>query len=355
MNNGLKIYTDFSTFEQNNLKNLNPILSFHWNNLTLEEISAGKRNEASPISLVTNPAEADWFVLPMYWSYYLWNNKANLHQAIQLAKLAQKHNKQIIVWYRGDLIPILPFENAIMFLPGMLRSTPNSNQRACPVFVGDPALLFNHHEVSYREKKDKPTVGFCGYASISAVKFFWSVLKGFQLNAASRLGKYEYEGVPIIPATLTRARALNRLSQQSRVETRFVIRDKYYGNKFQEKSATTDDAAQTFYSNIYETDYTLCLRGYGNWSYRFYETLACGRIPVFIDTDCVLPLASTINWQKYCVWVNKSELKYIAEKIADFHSSLSPADFVERQIACRKLWEEHLTLNGFMNHLQEYL
>jgi hypothetical protein len=216
-------------------------------------------------------------------------------------------------------------------------------------------VFFNGDKVLYREKNGKPTVGFCGYASINTVKFLWSVARGLQLNAASRLGKYEYEGVPIVPATITRARALDLLARHSKVETRFVIRDKFYGNKLHNDSAVISDDSQTFYSNIYETDYTLCLRGYGNWSYRFYETLACGRIPVFIDTNCVLPLDSNIDWKKFCVWVDKSELKHIGEKIADFHSVLSPRDFIEMQVACRKLWEEHLTLEGFMKHFQEYL
>ncbi len=355
MNSGLKIYTDVSTFEQKSLKNLNPILSFHWSDLDLDEILKGQNNADSPINLTTEPAEADFFVLPMFWSYYLWNDKAKLSEALELAKLARKHGKQVIVWYKGDLIPIIPFENSIMFLPGMLRSRFQPNQRACPVFVNDPAPLFGREKILYREKKDKPSIGFCGYASINTLKVLWSVVKGIQLNAASRLGKYEYKGVPILPATITRARALNLLARHSEVETRFVIRDKFYDNQVQKNPLTVSDASQAFYSNIYETDYTLCLRGYGNWSYRFYETLACGRIPVFIDTDCVLPLNSIIDWKKYCVWIDKSELKQIGEKIADFHASLSPPDFVERQIACRKLWEEHLTLKGFVNHFQEYL
>jgi len=49
-------------------------------------------------------------------------------------------------------------------------------------------------------------------------------------------------------------------------------------------------------------------------SYRLYEALCCGRIPVFIDTDCVLPYDFMIDWKKYFVWVDQSELPLIAEK-----------------------------------------
>lgn len=355
MKTGVKIYTDLSKVEPKKLKNLNPVLSFHWSGFDFSEIPYGKDEKTSPTVLTNDPGEADFFVLPMFWSYYLWNEKAKLEEALGFAKLAREHGKQVIVWYKGDLIPVIPFENSILFLPGMLKSKIQPNQRACPVFVDDPAPVFGQEKISYREKKEKPSIGFCGYASINTLKFLWSIVRGIQLNAASRFGKYEYIGVPIFPATYTRARALNLLAHHSSVETRFVIRDKFYGNEVQKKALTVSDASQIFYSNIYDTDYTLCLRGYGNWSYRFYETLACGRIPVFIDTDCVLPLEPLIDWKKYCVWIDKSELKYVGEKLADFHAALTTADFVEKQIACRRLWEEHLTIDGFMEHFAEYL
>lgn len=355
MNSKLKIYTDTSPLAQSQLKNLTPPLAFHWNNLSPEAISAGESNPASPLNLTRDPDEADWFALPMHWSYYLWNEKANMSEAASLAKLAQKHGKQLLVWYKGDLVPVVPFENATVFLPGLVKSQAKQNQRACPVFIEDPAVIFNGRKVLYREKKDKPSVGFCGYAAVNAVKTLWSIVKGVQLNFSSRLGRYDYQAIPVIPATMTRARALDLLSHNSAVETCFVVRDKYCAERIQKKSLETGGSSHVFFSNIYETDYTLCLRGYGNWSYRFYETLACGRIPVFIDTDCVLPGASTIDWKKYCVWVDKSELRQIGEKIVDFHSSLSASDFVELQMACRRLWEERLSLEGFMNHFPEYL
>ena len=110
-----------------------------------------------------------------------------------------------------------------------------------------------------------------------------------------------------------------------------------------------------FFSNIYDNDYTLCIRGNGNWSYRFYQTLACGRIPIFVDTDCVLPLSTHIDWKKYCVWIDRSDLKQIGEAVTDFHASLSESDFMDLQMSCRALWEEHFTPKGFMDNLKHYL
>jgi hypothetical protein len=297
----------------------------------------------------------------MHWTYYLRNNKNKMSEADRLANLAAKHGKKIIVWFKGDLMPVVPYENALTFLPGIVQSKAKPNQRACPVFVDDPILKFKDKQFFYRKKSDKATVGFCGYAETPFIKTLWGLIRGVQFNLQSLLWKFDYDAVPIIPPTVTRARVLKLLMKQREVETNFVIRSKYFkdSNHFagadSRKGTLPDDGVLKFYNNILESDYVLCLRGYGNWSYRFYETLSCGRIPVFINTECILPAESKIDWRQYCVWVDISEIKYIGEKIADFHNSLSPSQFVELQAACRRLWEEQLTPKGFMNHLQNYL
>lgn len=102
------------------------------------------------------------------------------------------------------------------------------------------------------------------------------------------------------------------------------------------------------------SDYIVCLRGTGNFSARLYETLAMGRIPIFIDTDCILPYDRSINWKDYCVWVDANELSSLPEKVLEFHGNLSEADFLEHQKCCRALWEERLSFSGFFKHFPEH-
>ena len=96
-----------------------------------------------------------------------------------------------------------------------------------------------------------------------------------------------------------------------------------------------------------DSDYVLCSRGFGNYSYRLYESLACGRIPVFVDTDCVLPYDFVIDWKRYCVWVDQSDLDSIPDRVAEFHDDLSPQQFEDLQLECRRLWEKWLAPEGF--------
>ena len=73
---------------------------------------------------------------------------------------------------------------------------------------------------------------------------------------------------------------------------------------------------QEYLHNMIDSDYMLVIRGAGNASFRLFETLCSGRIPVLVDTDCVLPYEEQVDWKQYCVWVDQTELPYIAEKVA---------------------------------------
>ena len=141
------------------------------------------------------------------------------------------------------------------------------------------------------------------------------------------------------------------------VDTNFVVRDAFFGTAVGNDTDTTrmKHLRREYFRNIIDTDYTLCVRGAGNFSYRLYETLSCGRIPVFVDTDCVLPYDSVVDWKKYCVYIDESEIGQIGEKVADFHASLSPADFEELQRSCRKFWEDYISPEGFFRNFHRHL
>ena len=110
-----------------------------------------------------------------------------------------------------------------------------------------------------------------------------------------------------------------------------------------------------FVANLLDCDYALCVRGMGNFSYRFYEALCCGRIPVIVDTDGVLPFDEEIDWRAYAVWVRPEDIEHIGERIAEFHAAISPDDaFQALQRRCRRLWEERLSPPGFFTQLHRY-
>jgi hypothetical protein len=51
-----------------------------------------------------------------------------------------------------------------------------------------------------------------------------------------------------------------------------------------------------------------------------YEALALGRIPVFVDPDCILPFHDRIDWRSYAVWVDARDIRSVPHIVAELHA-----------------------------------
>ena len=152
---------------------------------------------------------------------------------------------------------------------------------------------------------------------------------------------------PVFPSAFHRAKLLHLLEQSRKVTTNFVYREHYRAGAITETAR--DQTTREYYENIRNSDYVLCVRGGGNFSVRLYETLMMGRIPVFVNTDCLLPFPKRINWNNQMVWVEWKDRHRIDEVIAEFHHSITDADFLNLQLSNRKLWKEVLSVSGIFN------
>jgi hypothetical protein len=164
-------------------------------------------------------------------------------------------------------------------------------------------------------------------------------------NMRFRLGNSKNLPQQVIPTTYRRAQLLKICMDDEAIETNFIFRKKYFGGALTDtqKQKTTKE----FYDNLRDSQYVLCFRGAGNFSVRFYEAMAMGRIPVFINTDCLVPLEDTLRWKQHVVWIEYKERHRIADKIKEFHQNMDAAQFIHLQKENRKLWEKKLTLGGF--------
>jgi hypothetical protein len=246
---------------------------------------------------------------------------------------------KIPVFFSGtDATEPLPVEG-VVFRTSVLRSQRLPNELALPAWSEDFLERYLGGELRLRRKQRRPVVGFCG-----------NTMGGLPAPpSGSRLRRLL---TPKAPATSTlrgdhpRMLALQALERDRRVRPNFVLREGFWGH---EDVADRTEQRRIYVENMVESDYVLCARGIGNFSYRLYETLSLGRIPVFVDTDCVLPLEDEIEWRDYCVWVDEADIGRIGDRVIEFHESLDEAAFEERQRACRKLWETHISPQGFFS------
>ncbi len=308
---------------------------------------------SSSLLRISSLDSCDIAVLPMDWAAvrgYHWaakGNKEAARLAYQFADAAQRAAKRLVVFFTGDCgdEPV-PLENAVVFRQSLYRSYRTPNDFACPTFVEDFVDQYFEGNPPVRKKGPKPVVGFCGLSRPVSRK---ERLKEPLYYVAMRLrtgraAVSPYKGIEV------RNRALRLLAESPAVSANFVTQGRGMflnsANVVEEKRALR----KQFVANMEQSDYILCARGSGNYSFRLYETLSCGRIPVFIDTDCVLPFDSQIDWKRFVVWIDESELDRLPEKLADFHHDLSANDFEELQLRCRSLWRERLSAEGFFTY-----
>ena len=211
--------------------------------------------------------------------------------------------------------------------------------------------IYQKEEIDTRQKEILPVIGFCGHTDLSFlkrikedVKFLRENFKRFFQNPF----RSDYE--PLFPSAFERAKLLQYFEQSNKVKTNFIYRKHYRGG-----AITKEQREQTtleYYDNILTSDYVLCVRGAGNFSVRFYETLLMGRIPIFVNTDCLLPFEDKINWKEHVVWVEWKDRHNIAEIVANFHNKLTDKQFEDLQKSNRKLWKEELSVNAMLQNIK---
>jgi hypothetical protein len=204
-------------------------------------------------------------------------------------------------------------------------------EKAWPAWTAD---MLESSRFAPREKSDRPSVGFCGFVGNPISRRLYRLMGRDRKAIGLEL----------------RARLLNRLGRSDRLETRFIYRQSYWAGsagRFHRSTTAQFSARQQFVENLIGCDYAVSIRGAGNFSYRFYEVLSAGRIPLFVNTKCVLPLEDEIDWRQHCVWVEESEMDRAGEILADSHANLTPERFIQMQQSNRRLWEESLTPLGF--------
>ena len=137
---------------------------------------------------------------------------------------------------------------------------------------------------------------------------------------------------------------------KSKISTNFVLRDRFirfYPDDIQQKYRLVD-----YIENMQNNIFILTPRGTGNWSLRLYETMAYGRIPVLYDSDMLLPFSDKINWNEIII-LGKSS-KELEDKVNRWYNK-GPEFIIQKQIECRKIWEDYLSMEGFANNLLSYL
>jgi hypothetical protein len=284
-------------------------------------------------------------VLPFSWKYTLHHPQLR-RLATEFARTLADAGKRLVIFFDSDSVDAVDIANAIVFRTSGYRSKARSTELGMPGWgqcVERP--------LSAREKR-APVVGFCGYAPplgipLSATKvkeaIRWALVRA-RVNSL----------VEVHPGYFARVEAIRSCRRTVGLTTNFLLRpaasfvvdeDKWGTGRLRNDGGGSFQS--TFLSNMSDSDYILCTRGFGNYSFRLYEALSCGRIPVFVDTDCLLPFPDNPLWRSATLWVDHADVGSAGERIVEHHRRISPDTFIDRQHEARRFWDEWLSPLGF--------
>jgi hypothetical protein len=290
--------------------------------------------------------ESALWVLPMSWNYYV--NKGKLHLAEDFINKAASQHKKVISFTSGDFGVRIPhFTNLVVFRQSGNASRLPDYHKGMPVFISDPLQkYFQRPNPVVREFTQVPVIGFCGQTNDSVANALKEITRVLYRNLKFYAGAVRDEPQQVLSSSYLRGEVLTAVKRAPGLEANFIERKKYRAGAADE--ASKKKTTLEFYQNMMEADYIICVRGGGNFSVRFYETLAMGRIPVFVNTDCLLPLAAEIDWKKHVVWVEPNHIRDIEKKITAFHQAHNAASYKALQLSNRKLWQDKLSLPYIM-------
>ncbi len=129
------------------------------------------------------------------------------------------------------------------------------------------------------------------------------------------------------------------------VELEIVEKDGFSG---------ADQELTEYENHLDRNTYILCPRGSENYSFRIYEAVNRGRVPVIIDTDMVLP--GEIDWESVSLRVPYRSLSSIYDIIVRDFESRSTDEFVVRQQRALASMEKLKTMrwvNGFVDEVAQ--
>ena len=188
-------------------------------------------------------------------------------------------------------------QNIVLFRTSLYKSKKRPNERLLPYIWETAPAAFE----PIRAMAEKPTVGYCG-----------------------RLAG-------------DRASLIRELQADDRIQTNFIIREQFWGGKPHDPRLVRE-----FYDNIQGAHFTVCSPGAGNFSMRFYQVLAAGRIPVVVHHDMEFPYEDEIDWDNHMVRGESNE--EVKEKLVNFWQT---KDLEKVQTECRKIYEKYFLPKAF--------
>ena len=221
---------------------------------------------------------SDLTYLPVQWTNYLVrNNYGKNISSLQnyCNKLDDNKKYFTIVQYAGG--PIVELDNCIVFSSGGIFNTPPSQNLS---YIPIPLITDKHVSLIKRKRRFK-----IGYIGRNTHDVRVNLEKILSKNSTNKIINIKSDGI---------------LQKDSR----------------------------HFKKLLTQSIFSLCPRGFGPTSFRLYESIQLGAIPIYVSDKFHLPYKNFIDWEKLCLLIDINEIDKIQLKV---DSLLESKKYIEMQ------------------------
>jgi hypothetical protein len=114
-----------------------------------------------------------------------------------------------------------------------------------------------------------------------------------------------------------------------------------------ERDARSSAGTRRFVELMCRSVFALCPRGYGRTSYRMYEAMQLGCIPVYIYDEPWLPYTDELDWRQFAVLVPLDQ----APRLHDILSSIPADQIAAMQRRIGEIYDTYFTLPGVLRQM----
>lgn len=116
---------------------------------------------------------------------------------------------------------------------------------------------------------------------------------------------------------------------------------------FEWQENISSERSQNFKQITLNSMFSLCPRGYGATSYRLYEAIQLGAIPVYVSDKHLLPWSDEIDWSSFCLILKPDQIS----KIFELTLGMGNKKMREMQTNLVGIWDKHFSIEASCRHI----
>ena len=123
--------------------------------------------------------------------------------------------------------------------------------------------------------------------------------------------------------------------------------DGYLIRAFHWQQDVPEDRKNFFKEVLEQSRFTLCPRGYGATSYRMYEAIQVGSIPVYVSDKFVFAWEDELDWSEFCVIIPEDKIPEIDCILKGY----TETQVREMQVRLKEVYEMYFTIPSAYNQI----